>query len=96
MGELFGGGETHADIVSKLAALASITATSPGSPIPQAHYFRVSYTCLSAFRFDEKRAQSLPSAVTGGVLCLSGKNIQTRLLRNEWITKLGAIGLRAQ
>ena len=93
--ELFGGGETHAYTVLKLAALARPPNVArffnPTSPL-----FQILLHVFVGLSFDEKRAQSLPSSVIGGVLCLSGKNIQTRPLRNEWITKLGVIGLRSQ
>ena len=94
--ELFGGGETHADIVSKLAALY-YDPILPGSPIPPAHYFQSLLHVFVGFCSDEERAQSLPSAgYRRSVLCLPREDIQTRRLQNESITTAAAIGPRVQ
>src|SRR6185503_1187861 len=61
MGELFGGGETHADIVSKLAALST---TIQSCQVLQSHKPVISESLhlFVGLCSDEKRAQSLPSA----------------------------------
>jgi hypothetical protein len=60
--ELFGGGETHAYTVLKIAALATIIPTSAGF---QSHKPIISESLSGVCRpfVDEKRAQSLLSAV---------------------------------